>query len=266
VGCGLFSGVETLLNAETPAGTQVLEGLPIPMPQPTQIESPILTESAPISGQAVDIIDCTHTLMSESPPYNVVLTWPNLSAESAHAAVFNGVVNAWASAREAEFIQAVTDLDFPGALDQAAVQSTFMMAYDVTFSSPDLVSIQIQMDEYLASAAHPGVSSKSLNFDPNAGKWVILEDLFLPGTEAAVVLLPLVEPELIGRDIGYWPGSAETALQEHRNWNILATGLRFNFDNQVSPYAGGSQSVLILWADLADRLDPEGPAGWFLVP
>ncbi len=256
-----------------PSSTADIEDTPLEEGQsdpslvtPDSTQSPQPAPSVTATVQTLHLIDRTHTVVSESPAYAIDLTWPNLPNDVPQADIFNSAVNGWVDSLEADFLQILSELEISGALAQAAVPSDLMMGYEAAFVSSDLVSVQLQVYEYVASAAHPGIFSKSFNFDITSGRWLSLASLFKAETDVVGRLLPIIEPELIQREIGYWPGSAEIALQEGVTWTLLEEGLKINFDNRVSPYAGGPQSVLIPWADLADALDPEGPAAWVLMP
>ncbi len=144
--------------------------------------------------------------------------------------------------------------------DPEMPQSYLLVNYETLLHSQGLVSFHVHIERYYAMAAHPGHVSRSLNYDAVTGVFIDLGDIFQPDLDYLSRITPIIEDELANRGFGYDPGTAETVMQERENWNLIADGLRINFDAyEVGPYAAGPQSVLIPWKDLEDLLIDDGP-------
>ncbi len=193
------------------------------------------------------------------------MIWPNLQGEEGRVTTFNVAVNEWILDLEEQYIAYFEETVSLYEEDLFPQESWLSLDYSIPIFQDDLISVYIAYVSYITGAAHPGHHSRTYNYDLRTGRFLRLEDLFLPEADELAVMIPLVEDALIQRDIGYWEGSVEKTMTGCENWNLLPDGLRINFDEyDVAPYAAGPQSVIIPWADLAFILDPEGPVGRIL--
>lgn len=196
-------------------------------------------------------------------PYVIKARWPNLEGDPVIAVVFNAEIDRRVNDAVSTFINNISEL---GEASDLTPKSFLELDYELTLYQHDLVSVYLMFNTYIAVSAHPFPSSQSLNFDLEEGRFLTLADLFEPNVDPLAVILPVVEPDLLARDLGFTPGLAEGVLEAREHWNLLPEGLRINFDvYEVGPYAAGHQTVLIPWGDLVFDLNPDGPIRSFTI-
>lgn len=236
----------------------------VPPDEPNVEDDTSLQEESPgDSTIAWSLVEQSLNEESDQPPYTIDARWPNFEGEPAIAAVFNAEIDRRVNDAVSTFIN---NLPETGEALDAPSKSFLALEYALTYNEHRLVSVYLMFNTYIAISAHPFPSSQSLNFDLEQGRFLTLADLFVPDVDPLAVILPVVEPDLEARDLGFTPGLAEGVLEAREHWNLLPEGLRINFDvYEVGPYAAGHQTVLIPWGDLAPYINPDGPIGALLV-
>lgn len=159
----------------------------------------------------------------------------------------------------------------PGAGDDSLT-----MSYTVRLVTDELLSVEFINSYYAHGAAHPSHAHSVINYDVQAGRRLELADLFRPGADhlRTISSAALARLRKWSSDTADEPGgTAEPILPEedmiegaspkaenYKNWTLTRRGLAVTFDPyQVGPYAAGSPSVLIPYAELRDMLRPGGP-------
>jgi hypothetical protein len=213
----------------------------------------------------ISMIDRSVKVESESPAYLIEGTWPNLSGPEEKIARFNDQIDRLVENIQEDFVASVEEYG-PGQEGQGqAPVSALRFTYELTYSDQFHFSLLLKFDQYIAMSAHPFPFSHALNYDGQNAQFLQLEDLFMPEMNVIEAIGSRVDPVLLGRDISYEVGRAAEVMRQRENWNMHPGGLQINFDvYEVGPYAVGPQSVLIPWEDLAEILDPNGPAAGFI--
>jgi hypothetical protein len=132
----------------------------------------------------------------------------------------------------------------------------------------NLLSLKFAVDFYSDGAAHPGSYSHTATYDLQAGSFLSLYELFIPGADYLGTIATCCKNELATRDIGFDPSAApgaDPSTLNYQNWNITADGLLITFDAyQVAAYAAGPQLVTIPYGELLSIINPDGPLVSFL--
>jgi hypothetical protein len=212
---------------------------------------------------AWDLVEQSVIEESDQPPYTIEARWPTLEGDPAIAEIFNAEIDRRVNDAVSAFLSEIPE---PNEASDIPPKSFLALEYALTYNEHGLVSVYLMFNTYIAISAHPFPSSQSLNFDLEQGRFLILADLFVPDVDPLAVILPVVEPDLLARDLGFTPGLAEGVLEAREHWNLLPEGLRINFDvYEVGPYAAGHQTVLIPWDDLAPYISEGGPLSALIV-
>jgi hypothetical protein len=107
----------------------------------------------------------------------------------------------------------------------------------------------------------------TFNYDLGAGKELVLNDLFLPGSNYLQRISSVCSAELSEQPFfdGSFMSGADPIHENYRNWNIAPQGLVITFDEyQVAPYAAGAQTILVPYGELTQVIDPTGLLGRFI--
>jgi hypothetical protein len=221
--------------------------MPAPSPTPRTIDSFTLSQVS------------TSDVLTSPSPLEINVTQPILSGPEAKKAV----IDAFNSAVDDVIVQAILsftqDLNLITPVPQAAQGSFIDIGYDVTYATPDVLSVYFGIGFYRANAAHPGSYSKVINFDLKAGTVLALADVFKPGSNYLKAVADLATADLKARNTLDFPEGAQPRLENYERWNITADGLRFVFDTyQVMPYVAGPQIVIVPYAALRDVINPQG--------
>ncbi len=215
--------------------------------------------------KALQILERTYTDESDDPRYEVQLLWPNLTGEGWQTKSFNRAIDDILLMAVDDFLS-MMDENYVENGDQAGEPplSTFTVNYDLAALESGLVSVQLIITQYIAVSVHPFTISHAVNYDAQAGKMLALSDLFDPEADYLTPILSAVDETLESCDFGYEAGTAADVMGERENWNLTPEGLRLNFDAyEVGPYAAGPQTVIIPCEELAEVLNPQGPARFF---
>jgi hypothetical protein len=133
--------------------------------------------------------------------------------------------------------------------------------YQVIHAGRGLLSLRMQISS-IAGGAHPATFHRSFNYDLQAGEFLELQDLFLPGAPYLERIAGLSLASLRARDQVFpdFESGAAAQPENYAVWNLAPAGLLILFEEyQVAPYAAGPQEVEIPYHELGELLDPDGP-------
>jgi hypothetical protein len=148
-----------------------------------------------------------------------------------------------------------------------AMGSYLEITYEQVSPPGNLLSLKFTVSFYSDGAAHPGTYSRTLTYDLEAGAFLSLDQLFLPGVDFLGPISAFCITELATRDIAFemFSGGANPTTDNYRNWNIAPDGLLITFDEyQVAAYAAGPQTVVVPYTQLSVIIDPVGPLAYLL--
>lgn len=198
---------------------------------------------------------------SEDPFYEIRAQVPILKAPEMSG--YNNQVRQLVEEAIEPFKTELEEWDLPD--EMASYRSFMWIGYDVEYLSKDLVSIRYLVDFYYAGAAHPGHYFKVVNYDLKTGKEIPFNALFVDNQKALNFLSSYCKDQLEKKDIFLFEEGLKPKSENFSNWNFQSDGLRISFDPyQVAPYAAGSPSILVLYQQLDEYLDPESPIGALL--
>jgi hypothetical protein len=215
--------------------------------------------------KTLQITERTYNEESDEPRYEIQAVWFNLIGEGWQIDSFNREVDDFVQRKQDDFLAAIAERQ-PQNEGQEGVPplNTLSIDYELKALKGGVVSTQLTITQYIALSVHPFTISRAVNYDARAGEFLTLSDLFYPEADYLSLILNAVDKALQNRDFGYEAGNAGDVMGEHENWNLTSEGLRVNFDAyEVGPYAAGPQTVIISWEELAEVLNPQGPAGIF---
>jgi len=224
--------------------------------------STTISESPSEDDFEVSLNEETFTNDSDSPPYEIDAAWPILSGPEEVTKPYNERVNNLVQETQDNFLESVRDRYLQDEGGQERPKSTLDISYEVTLQKYGLLSIYLEITQYIAIAAHPATYSHAINYNINSGSFIDLEDLFLAGSDPVTSLAGRITEDINQRGFEVDTGLIEGIMREDEKWNLLSEGLRINFDAyQVAPGAAGPQFVLLPWGGLVSELDPDGPLG-----
>ena len=145
--------------------------------------------------------------------------------------------------------------------------SAYDQKYKLLSAPGDLISLKFDIYIYIDGAAHPTTHSRVVNYDLEAGEDVMLEQLFLPGSNYLDIIANYCIAQLKTRNIGFegFSSGAQPLSENYGNWNVTPDGLLITFDEyQVAAYAAGPQEVVVPYAELKSVIDPHGPLVQFI--
>lgn len=227
---------------------------PPPSPAPAT-ENPV----QPLSRQVILVSQSLHET-HQAPPFTINVQTPRLTGSSdprviAFNARLNELVSSEVDTYRQGFLQnPVTPMTTSG--------STLDATYTLTSQIQDLWSFKFDYHFYSDGAAHPGLSSTTLNYDLARGRELALGDLFLPNSNFLEMIASHCIMELSKQPgfEGPFADGAKPTAENYRNWNITPDGLLITFDTyQVAPGASGPLQVLVPYAQLQGAIDPQGP-------
>ena len=154
--------------------------------------------------------------------------------------------------------------DLPAVLKESDEKSFIEIKFVVSkeLLTKGIVSIQFPILYYQVSAAHPGHSSFTLNFDTKTGKVLELKDLFVGNyleTISARAIQKLKVKLVDQSDDETITSGASPKKENFESFYFTALGMHILFnDYQVAPYAAGPQEVVISYSELKEVIDPKG--------
>ena len=147
-------------------------------------------------------------------------------------------------------------------------QSTFDLKYEQTAPIGNILSIQFTMEGYVAGMAHPYHEIRTVNFDLEKGKDIMMSAHFTANSDYLKTIADYCVAELSKRDIGFtdmFKQGADPTPDNYQEWNITSNSLVIIFNEyQVAPYVSGPQTVTVPYSELKRLIDPNGPLGSFV--
>lgn len=229
--------------------TAVFTPLPTIAPMPTQSELP----APQIVSQPIDI-------ESDYPYYTVEGSRPFMQNAGPAGEIFNALIQRILDDQVNSFTANLADIEEWRAENMPGMPSTMHIDYELLYNQNGIVSILMNLDVYVAGAAHPSPFSITLNYDLTRGRDLALADLFTPGSNYLGRIADVCKADLGTREyIDFFDG-ADPTLENYRSWNMTPDGLLITFDvYQVAPYAAGPQTVLIDYRQLSDIIHETSP-------
>ena len=227
--------------------------------EPQQGTSP----ETPISRQ-LKLVSVPFNESNESPAYVITAQIPQLTG-SDHPRVqgfnqlLNGIVQKEIDASRQSFLQ----MDTPPDISGSALHVTHQLIAQID----ELWSLKLDFMTYLAGAAHPFTTSRTINYDLTAGRELALAELFLPNSNYLDFISKYCVADL-QKQLGeffIFPEGAEPNPENYRLWNITPDGLQITFQQlQVAPSATGEVLVTVPYSTMQAIIDPQGPLGTVL--
>jgi hypothetical protein len=243
--------------------------LPVPAPVPTvtppvTLPAPPTVTPAPLFTQVV-LVAVPYSESGVAPNYTITTSTPALQGSSdPRVLAFNQAMTDLVQQEIAAFKQDVASLPAEPIGGGSFLEITF----EQLAPTGNLLSIKFTIQFYSDGAAHPNTYSRTATYDLEAGSFLTLDRLFLPGADYLDAISAYCKTELATRDIDYdltSSAGADPLPENYRNWNVTADGLLITFDPyQVASYAAGPQLITIPYADLGAILDPHGPLDYLL--
>jgi hypothetical protein len=197
----------------------------------------------------------------------VEIEYPAIVDPSAPGQAFNQQVGVLVEGMADEFRERMAQTDGDPALRSNA--SSLQIDYEVGLASARLISVRLEVDEYVVGAAHPRHETVSFTFDLQAGRRLALSDLFTEGSDHLGVISNYCVEALSERpDLGDpdWirRGAAPTA-DNYRTWVVTPEGIEVTFQTyQVAPYVEGPQTVVVPYREIRRVVGPQSPI-WTLL-
>ncbi len=199
--------------------------------------------------------------------YSIDVNYPQLSGLPEETQnIANRLIEDFITTTTARFKQNVKDF----YSEDSTLQSSLQIDYDLKALNTKIFSLEFNVYENMAGAAHPNTFVHTFNYNIKDLKALVtLKDVFVPGADYLRVISNLARQDLkaqlkndltgIESDIDKGTEAKEENFQEF----VLTThGLKLIFNPyQVGPYALGKQEVFIPYQELKDLL----PANSFLL-
>lgn len=236
------------LESIAPTFTPIPSFTPEAQTAPAALSSGLTVQSSPVEEAGTE------------PPYTIKAQVPYLQgSDDARVQSFNAYLK--------QIVQNEIDGFKTNTLAYASTPpmvngSSLEIQYSVLGQRGDIWSIQFLVYFYADGAAHPGHYSISVNYDLANSREVMLDELFLPGSDYLMTLADISKAELATRDIGFesFSTGADPLPENYTRWNLSNEGfLVVTFDEyQVAPYAAGPQTVTIPVSQLQTIVNPNG--------
>ena len=232
-----------------------------PVPTVTPSAIPLTNTPVALISQQVTLLPQAANETNQTPPFTITSQTPQLAgSDDPRVMAFNQRLN--------ELVTKEVDIWRQSFLQNTAPTvnngSTLDVIYTLLSQIGDLWSFKFDFSFYADGAAHPGLNSRTLNYDLGQGKELTLADLFLPNANYLEEISKYCIAELSKQPFfdGPFSEGAQPTLENYRNWNITPDGLMITFDEyQVAPYAAGPQKVIVPYNELQPVINPQGPLG-----
>lgn len=127
-----------------------------------------------------------------------------------------------------------------------------------------IISVRLDLEPYFAGAAHPAHNLKTFNFELKNGKFLVLNDIFIPNSKyldkVADYSRQALKKKLSDIDEKWFTEGTAPKPENYRNWNLKPEGILFTFDTyQVAAYVYGQPDVLIPYTELAAFIPDNSP-------
>lgn len=196
--------------------------------------------------------------------------YPELTG-GANAAGFNQLVKSRVTKELADFRKQMVDLSAEDLkMLPQGVNNYMEIGYSVEYADNDLISVSFLQSNF-TGGAHPNYNYFTITYDLKTGKELKLPELFKPGAKYLEAVSAYAIKDLQSRkipDSGENMGLAQDLFAEgatakaenYQSWNITKKGLMFIFDPyQVGPFAAGSHTVIVPYANLKEIAKSDGP-------
>jgi hypothetical protein len=226
--------------------------VPTPMPRPTTMPAGGLKLNPQVTQEK-----------SDQPKYEMQVRAPYLEgAAGARVEAFNQAVDAFVESVVKSFKRSAQEAE--AAALPVTQGSSLYLDYMVTGLVNGVLSVRLEAEFYTAGAAHPGHYSYTINYDVEAGKLLVLSDLFKPGADYLKTIADYCVQDLNKRATLAFVEGAQPKAENYGRWNLQPDGLVIIFaEYQVAPYAAGQQVVLIPYSALREVINPQGPLAPF---
>ncbi len=230
--------------------------VPTPTSAPTATPVPLY--------QQVTLTSVPSEQDGKSPDYKITTQTASLTgSDDPRVQTFNKEMNDFVQSVIADYKKNMASIGPP----PIQATSSFDVRYQVVSPPGNILSINYQTEGYVAGMAHPYHLIYTFNYDLEAGKDIMLSDLFLPNADYLGTLSKYCASQLNTRNIDFQDFSqgADPTADNYKNWNITPDGLLITFDEyQVAAYVAGPQTVTVPYSELKSLIDPNGPLGSFV--
>ncbi|HLO30176.1 MAG TPA: RsiV family protein [Anaerolineales bacterium] len=226
---------------------------------PTATPVPPTATPVPLS-QHVTLISAPFNETNQTPRYTITSQTPQLAgSDDPRVGAFNQRLNELVTKEVDTFRQSFLQNTAPPVTEMG---STLDVTYTLVSQIADIWSLKLDFSFYSDGAAHPGLYSRTVNYDLGQGKELALGDLFLPNSNYLEVISNYCIAELSKQPFfeGPFREGAQPTPENYRNWNIAKDSLMITFDEyQVAPYAAGPHTISVPYSTLQAIIDPQGP-------
>jgi hypothetical protein len=223
------------------------------------------TPSAPYGSKQLSVTPMHFEQKGYEPIYLLTADIPTIvGSEDPNAQLFNSLTYTIFQTYENEFIGAVQEMP----VEPVSGGSTMDIQYTLVSPPGDsIISINYLITGLADGAEYKFHSSRSFNFNIEAGQEVTLAQLFLPNVDYLNPIAQICTTELSSRikDFSAFLGGVEADEENYQVWNVSADGLVITFDEiQISLSPTGPEKVTIPYEKLKDIIDPQGPIGKYI--
>lgn len=195
--------------------------------------------------------------------------YPELTGGT-NAAGFNQLVKSRITGELAEFRKQMIGLSAADLkmLPQGA-NNYIDIGYNIEYADNDLISVSF-LEGIFTGGVHPNYNSFTITYDLKNGREIKLSELFKPGSKYLEAISAYATKDLQSRKMpdsdenmglaqDVFAEGATAKAENYQSWNLTKKGLMFTFDPyQVGPYAYGSHTVIIPYAELKELAKPDG--------
>lgn len=195
--------------------------------------------------------------------------YPELKG-STSAAAFNQLVKSRVTKELTDFRKQMMDVSAEDIKMLPQGMNYFMdIGYNVEYADNDLISVSFLQSNF-TGGAHPNYNYFTITYDLKNGKEVNLSELFKPGARYLEAVSAYAIKDLQSRKVpdsdenmglaqDLFAEGATAKAENYQSWNITKKGLMFIFDPyQVGPFAAGSHTVIVPYANLREIARPDG--------
>lgn len=195
--------------------------------------------------------------------------YPELTG-GANASGFNQLVKSRVTSMLADFKKQMVGMTAEDLkMIPAGVNYYMDIGYNIEYADDDLISVNL-MEGNFTGGAHPNYSYFTITYDLKTGKELKLSELFKPSANYLEAISAYAIKDLQSRKIpdsdenmglaqDIFAEGATAKADNYQNWNLTKKGLMITFDPyQVGPYAAGSQTVIVPYANLKEIAKTDG--------
>ncbi len=234
--------------------------------KPLESNKPSMTSST-ASNIQLKIFDTHNREGDTTLGYSIDVNYPQLSGLPGETQnIANRLIEDFITTTTAQFKKNVADFK----TDIADQQSSLQIDYTLTALNTKILSLEFNVYEYMAGAAHPNTFVHAFNYNIKDLKAVVtLQDVFVPGANYLPLVSNFARTDLkaqLKNDLAVIENDidkgTEAKEENFREFVLTTHGLKLIFNPyQVGPYALGKQQVFIPYQELKDVL----PANSFLL-